>query len=98
MLHLADGGDKSAFQWWLDEITKQSVDFDIVGISYYPYWYGILAELSENMDNISERYNKKVVVVETVYANTLDNLDQKTNAVTATEAAAAGYKASQDGQ
>ena len=25
MLHLADGGDKSAFQWWLDEITNQSV-------------------------------------------------------------------------
>ena len=98
MLHLADGGDKSAFQWWLDEITNQSVDFDIVGISYYPYWYGILAELSENMDNISERYNKKVVVVETAYANTLDNLDQKTNAVTVTEEAAAGYKASQDGQ
>lgn len=39
MLHLADGGDKSAFQWWLDEITNQSVDFDIVGISYYPYWH-----------------------------------------------------------
>jgi len=33
-------------------------------------------------------------VVETAYANTLDNLDQKTNAVTATEEAAAGYKAS----
>ena len=98
MLHLADGGDKSAFQWWLDEITNQSVDFDIVGISYYPYWHGTLAELAENMDNISERYNKKVVVVETAYANTLDNLDQKTNAVTVTEEAAAGYKASQDGQ
>ena len=41
---------------------------------------------------------KKVVVVETAYANTLDNLYQKTNAVTATEEAAAGYKASQDGQ
>ena len=47
MLHLADGGVKSAFQWWLDEITKQSVDFDIVGISYYPYCHGTLAELSD---------------------------------------------------
>lgn len=37
-------------------------------------------------------------MVETAYANTLDNLDQKTNAVTATEEAAGGYKASQDGQ
>jgi arabinogalactan endo-1,4-beta-galactosidase len=98
MLHLADGGNQSTFQWWLDEITNQSVDFDIVGISYYPYWHGSLADLSANMDNISERYNKKVVVVETAYANTLDNLDQKTNAFTATEEAAGGYKASQDGQ
>lgn len=60
MIHLADGGDKATFQWWLDEITNQSVDFDIVGISYSPYCHGTLAELSENMDNISERYNKKV--------------------------------------
>lgn len=98
MLHLADGGNKTTFQWWLDEITNQSVDFDIVGISYYPYWHGNLSALSENMDNISERYNKKVVVVETAYANSLDNLDQKTNAFTATEEATGGYKASKDGQ
>lgn len=98
MLHLADGGNKATFQWWLDEITNQSVDFDIVGISYYPYWHGNLSALSENMDNISGRYNKKVVVVETAYANSLNNLDQKTNAFTATEEAAGGYKASQDGQ
>lgn len=78
--------------------AEKSSDFDIVGISYYPYWHGTLAELSENMDNISERYNKKVVVVETAYANTLDNADQKTNAFTATEETAGGYKASQDGQ
>lgn len=98
MLHLADGGDKSVFQWWLDEITNQSVDFDIVGISYYPYWHGSLADLAENMDNISERYNKKVVVVETAYANTLNNLDQKINAFTKNEEDSGGYKANQDGQ
>lgn len=98
MLHLADGGNKSVFQWWLDEITNQSVDFDIVGISYYPYWHGTLFDLAENMDNISNRYNKKVVVVETAYAHTLDTLDQKINAFTKNEEDTGGYKANQDGQ
>lgn len=98
MLHLADGGDTSLFQWWFDEITARSVDFDIIGISYYPYWHGTMADLQNNMDTISTQYNKDVIVVETAYGNTTSNVDSKSNAFTETEAAEAGYEASYNGQ
>jgi arabinogalactan endo-1,4-beta-galactosidase len=98
MLHVADGGDTSLFQWWFDEITARNVDYDLIGISYYPYWHGTMADLQNTMNTISQRYNKNVLVVETAYGHTTDNADSKSNAFTATEEATAGYEASSAGQ
>ncbi|MCA5013960.1 glycosyl hydrolase 53 family protein [Enterococcus sp. S22(2020)] len=98
MLHVADGGDTSLFQWWFDEITARKVNYDLIGISYYPYWHGSMANLQHTMDTISQRYAKDVVVVETAYGHTTNNADNKTNAFTSVEAATAGYEASSNGQ
>ncbi|MGX7265890.1 glycoside hydrolase family 53 protein [Enterococcus crotali] len=98
MLHVADGGDYDLFQWWFDEITARNVEYDMIGISYYPYWHGTMADLQKNMDKISARYTKQVAVVETAYGNTTNNADSKINAFTAVEAATAGYEASTNGQ
>ncbi|MDF5484283.1 glycosyl hydrolase 53 family protein, partial [Vibrio parahaemolyticus] len=38
MLHLAEAGDNGLFRWWFDEITQRGVDFDVIGMSYYPWW------------------------------------------------------------
>ncbi|MCG6485146.1 glycosyl hydrolase 53 family protein, partial [Vibrio parahaemolyticus] len=38
MLHLAEAGDNGLFRWWFDEITKRNVAFDVIGMSYYPWW------------------------------------------------------------
>ena len=46
ILHLAKGGDNGTFRWWFDEITKRNVPFDIIGISYYPYWHGTLSAIT----------------------------------------------------
>src|SRR5699024_3771383 len=76
MLHLDQGGDNSAYRWWFDEITKEGVtDFQVIGASYYPYWHGTLDQLAFNLNDISERYDKEVVVVETSYGFTLDDAD-----------------------
>jgi arabinogalactan endo-1,4-beta-galactosidase len=73
MLHIAEGGDNDLARWWFDNITGKDVPFDVIGISYYPYWHGSLMELQGNLDDITERYNRDVIVVETAYAFT--NLD-----------------------
>ena len=37
MLHLDQGGDNGAYQWWFDGIMDAGVtDFQIIGASYYP--------------------------------------------------------------
>jgi arabinogalactan endo-1,4-beta-galactosidase len=70
MLHIAEGGDNDLARWWFGNIVRREVPFDVIGISYYPYWHGSLAELQYNLNDISARYGKDVIVVETAYAFT----------------------------
>jgi hypothetical protein len=64
MLHLAEGTKNDTFRWWFDEISKRNVPYDIIGLSMYTYWNGPISALKANMDDISKRYNKDVIVVE----------------------------------
>lgn len=98
MLHLAEGGNYETFKWWFDEITARNVEYDTIGISYYPYWHGTLDDLETNMNNISKRYGKDVIVVETAYGHTTGNADAKENAFGQEEAVTAGYAATPKGQ
>ncbi|WP_041081913.1 glycosyl hydrolase 53 family protein [Thermotoga profunda] len=75
MIHLAEGGNSSLFKWFFDSIVERKVDFDVIGASYYPYWHGALQDLSSNLNYVSLRYGKDVVVAETAYAWTLEDED-----------------------
>ena len=79
LLHIAEGGDNEMARWWFDNITRREVPFDVIGISYYPFWHGSLAELQGNLNDISARYGKDVIVVETAYAFTDQQGDSLTN-------------------
>ena len=99
MLHLDRGGRNSLFRGWFDGITAAGVtDFQIIGASYYPYWHGTLEELAFNLNDISQRYDKDVVVVETAYAFTLDDKDGHANIFSRTQETVAGYPATVEGQ
>lgn len=97
MLHIAEGGDNDLARWWFDNITRRDVPFDVIGISYYPYWHGSLAELQGNLNDITERYDKDVIVVETAYAFTNQDDDNYPNIVGDT-LANPNYPLTPDGQ
>lgn len=98
MLHLAEGTKNDTFRWWFDEITKRQVPFDIIGLSMYTYWNGPLSALQANMDDISKRYNKEVIVVEAAYGYTLENCDNAENSFQAKEEKEGGYPGTVQGQ
>ena len=64
MIHPACGGDKPVSLWFFDNIVAQAVPFDIIGLTYYPFWNGKLENLAENMATLAERFNKDIYVVE----------------------------------
>ncbi|WP_336242189.1 arabinogalactan endo-beta-1,4-galactanase [Enterobacter cloacae] len=98
MLHLAEGTKNDTFRWWFDEIAKRGVSFDIIGLSMYTYWNGPISALKANMDDISRRYNKDVIVVEAAYGYTLDNCDNAENSFQAKEEKDGGYPGTVQGQ
>lgn len=97
ILHLDFGGANDLYRTWFDEVSKRDVMFDIIGLSYYPFWHGTLDELQFNMNDISARYNKDVLVVETSYGFTSKDPSGK-SIFTNDLAKKAGYPATVDGQ
>jgi len=70
MLHIDQGGKKSVSEWFFSNINKHQVPYDIIGISYYPWWHGTIKDLKENLDYIATKLKKDVIVVETAYPHT----------------------------
>ncbi len=98
MIHLANGGDNGLYRWWFHEITARGVQFDLIGVSYYSYWHGSLADLQYNLNDITARYDKDVVVVETAYPFTLADDDGWENIIDLEDELTAGYPATPEGQ
>jgi len=97
MLHIAEGGDNDLARWWFDNITRREVPFDVIGISYYPFWHGSLAELQSNLFDVSSRYEKDVIVVETAYAFT-DQEDDFLSNIANRDLMVPGYPFTPEGQ
>ncbi len=64
MLHVALGGQNHESVFFVDEMLKRNVHFDVIGESYYPKWHGTLDNLRDNLSDLIRRYNKDVIVVE----------------------------------
>jgi arabinogalactan endo-1,4-beta-galactosidase len=98
IIHLPEGGDRGLFRYMFDELSARDVDYDVIGFSYYPYWHGPLDSLVNNLNDVSVRYSRPVVVMETSYAYTEKDDDGYPNSFTPGLDKSSGYKASVQGQ
>ncbi len=73
MIHLDNGGFNSMYVEWFDNFVRRGEDFDIIGLSYYPFWHGTLDELSFNMKDMAKRYGKKIAVAEVSMGFSMDD-------------------------
>jgi len=64
MMHIALGGQNEEAVFWLDNMIARGVQFDVIGISYYPRWHGTLDDLKYNLSDLANRYHKYLNVVE----------------------------------
>ncbi len=67
MIHIDKGSDQKVSKWFFDHLTQQGVHFDVIGLSYYPFGGGSLADLKANLDYLARTYGKDVMVAETSY-------------------------------
>lgn len=73
MIHLDNGGNNELYRDWFDHFMEKGEDFQIIGLSYYPFWHGTLKGLEENMNDVATRYNKDVVVAEVSMGHTMED-------------------------
>jgi len=77
MLHYAGISGAYSFYNKLNDL-----DFDIIGLSYYPWWHGKdLTQLELTLTQLSESFDRDVIVAETAYPFTLDWNDWTNNIV-----------------
>lgn len=98
MIHIDRGGDNIGSQWFFDHLLTENVDFDIIGLSYYPWWQGTLSDLELNVHDLAQRYDKEIIIVETAYPWTLEWFDNTHNLVGEPGQLLPGYPATVEGQ
>ena len=91
VIHIDQGNNNSRFRWFFDNARNNNVKYDVIGLSYYPYWLNsnytmTIADLQNNLNDMVTRYNKEVMVVEvggdfTLVQNTKDMITATINAV-----------------
>ena len=78
-------------------LVDAQLDFDMIGMSYYPFWDGGMDNMSRVLELIQERYGKKVFLAETSYCYTTEDGDGSGNSLTESDLVN-GYPATPQGQ
>ncbi len=73
MIHLDNVGNNALYREWFDNFTRRGEDFEIIGLSYYPFWHGSLQMLEDNMNDIAERYGKDLIIAEVSMGYTMED-------------------------
>jgi len=71
ILHVDQGNNNERFRRWFDNVKNNGAKYDVIGLSYYPYWHKgrpdftlSINDLGANLKDLDHRYGKEVMVVE----------------------------------
>lgn len=72
IIHTDHPNDVNNTKYYYNQLVNSGVDFDIIGLSYYPFWHGYLNTTSTNLVNSLNAYakafpNKRLHIVECAY-------------------------------
>lgn len=67
MIQIERSADYDAAIAFFDNLMAHHVQFDVIGMSYYPRWHGGIAQMRINLGKLAPRYHKPIIVVETAY-------------------------------
>lgn len=67
MIHIERSGDYDGAVCFFDNLIAHHVPFDVIGLSYYPFWHGDTQKLRRNLHDLALRYQRPIIVVETAY-------------------------------
>lgn len=97
-VHYTNIEDNDQIDTMAANLKDASVDYDMFGLSFYPFWDGT----NENMQNaaklIEDKYGKEVYIAETSYCYTSEDGDGFSNSLKGTDDLTDGYGATVQSQ
>lgn len=91
VLHYTNIEDNDEIDTIASNLKEYNVDYDIFGLSYYPFWDGTNENMQKVAKNIMDNYGKKVIIAETSYCYTSKDGDGFGNSFDGIEDAVEGY-------
>jgi len=66
IIHTEKAGSWDTTKTYYEQMDHHKVDYDIIGLSYYPMWHGTIENLGQNLERIAQTFpDKEVMIVET---------------------------------
>jgi arabinogalactan endo-1,4-beta-galactosidase len=90
--------EKGGYTTFAGRLKEYQVDYDIFSTSYYPIWHGTLANLTAQLGAVADGFGKKVMVAETAWPYTDQDMDGHGNSVGSGDVENAAYPFSVQGQ
>lgn len=86
IIHLAEGSKEGVFTWFFDKYLAAGGKVDTIGASYYPAWsHNTIDTLVAFCNNISAKYDRDIMIMETGYNWTLNKKNGYPGQLTPTE-------------
>lgn len=82
----------------VEKLEESELDFDMIGLSYYPFWDGSFDNMRKVVSKLRTEYGKDVIIAETSYCYTAEDGDGFGNSLLGTTDLVEGYPASPQGQ
>jgi arabinogalactan endo-1,4-beta-galactosidase len=69
IIHLAEGNNTAFCQNYFDKLIGNSCRYDMIGLSYYPWWLKktneeVIGDLEKTLRQLPERYYRDIMIVE----------------------------------
>ena len=97
-VHYTNIDDSEEVDTMAANLQNAGVDYDLFGLSYYPYWDGTMENMQAVAENIENTYGKDVYIAETSYCYTTEDGDGFANSFAGTEDLVDGYAATVQSQ
>jgi arabinogalactan endo-1,4-beta-galactosidase len=73
MMHYDQGGNNALSSAFYSQLQSSGVPFDVIGLSYYPFFHGPMTAMRANVDELATQFHKPIMISETQYPWTLAN-------------------------
>ncbi|WP_068646726.1 glycosyl hydrolase 53 family protein [Paenibacillus antarcticus] len=97
-LHFTNPESVGRYAGYAKTLLGNDVDYDVFASSYYPFWHGTLSNLTSELKQVADKYEKKVMVAETSYAYTAEDGDGHENTAPKSSGQTLDYPISVQGQ